>query len=190
MNLLSNLLYKRNVNRAEKISNFHKGYIKPGQKILDIGLGNGLIASQIKKEYNIKIKGIDVIDYNESDIELKLFDGENIPFKDNEFDIALIIVVLHHCNKPIKVLKEAKRVAKRIIILEDTYTSKLLLPFCKAYDFIMNVRHGIDIPFNFKKHEEWLEIFRKLKLRLLATKIYTGSAWYSPLKTRLYVIER
>ncbi len=40
-------------------------------------------------------------------------DGENLPFKDNEFDYVICNQVLEHVENPVKFLKEQSRVARR-----------------------------------------------------------------------------
>ena len=44
--------------------------------------------------------------------------GENMPYKDKEFDFAYAINVLHHTTDPVGVLKEMWRVSRKVIIGE------------------------------------------------------------------------
>ena len=69
----------------------------------------------------ITFGGYGQIDYNETDIPLKIFNGTNIPYEDQSFDSVLVVEVFHHCNNPEKVLKEAIRVAKKKVIIFDMY---------------------------------------------------------------------
>jgi SAM-dependent methyltransferase len=50
-----------------------------------------------------------------------LYNGENFPFKVNQFDTGIIVHVLHHCDDGVKVLSEAMRTSRRVILIEDTY---------------------------------------------------------------------
>jgi Methylase involved in ubiquinone/menaquinone biosynthesis len=98
-----------------------KDYVKEGEKVLDIGCGNGRLF-QILKDKNIEYTGID---FSKNLIELakkKYPEGNflvanalNLPFKENTFDKVFLIAVLHHIpSKELRsqVLKEAKRVLK------------------------------------------------------------------------------
>lgn len=184
-------LEKRSYRRAKNFSKFCKNIIEKNKKILDIGIGNGTIAKQIQKDHNAKIKGIDVIDYNTTDIPLIIYNGKKINFRDDSFDIVLIIEVLHHCDDMLSVLKEAKRVTKnKIIILEDIYTSKIHKIIMHLYDFIMNIRHPVNTPFNFKNQREWMNIFNKLNLKLVKNKNYPYNPFYCPMKTKMFVLEK
>jgi ubiquinone/menaquinone biosynthesis C-methylase UbiE len=42
--------------------------------------------------------------------------AESLPFKDKEFDTAILCEILEHVENPIKALQEAKRVANKVII--------------------------------------------------------------------------
>lgn len=186
-----NFLKKRSLRRAKNYSNFLRNVIETKSKIIDVGLGDGTVAKQIGKDFNSKVIGIDVVDYNTTDIPLYIYDGKNINFKENSFDIALIIQVLHHCEDPIPVLKEAKRITKnKIIILEDVCTSFIHKIIACAYDFIMNIRHPVKTPFNFKREEEWTEIFKELNLKILEMKKYPYKEFYSPMKPILFVLKK
>ena len=184
-------LEKRAYKRAKKFSKFCKNIIGKNKRILDVGMGNGTIAKQVQKDYNADIKGVDVIDYNITDIPLTIYDGRRIDFKDGSFDITLIMEVLHHCDDALAVLKEVKRVTKdKIIIFEDVYTSKIHKIVTYLYDFMMNIRHSVNVPFNFKNQREWVNIFRELGLRLVEVKPYPHNPFYCPMKTRMFVLEK
>ena len=58
------------------------------------------------------------------------------------------------------VAAEAMRVArKRVLVLEDTPFNTIDLVFNKAWDWVLNQRHGIPVPFTFRSREEWTGIF-------------------------------
>ncbi|MCH2440074.1 MAG: class I SAM-dependent methyltransferase [Candidatus Poseidoniia archaeon] len=38
-----------------------------------------------------------------------IFDGKQIPFEDDAFDLAIVLTVLHHTSNPEEVLREAMR---------------------------------------------------------------------------------
>ena len=93
-----------------------------------------------------KVTGIDVDNtslYN--DITPIIYDGKKIPLKDNTFDEATIICVLHHCPNQTQVLKEVMRVSKKAIIIEDTYRNKFEHLLIAVRDSIEN--------WEFYKHE-------------------------------------
>ncbi len=160
-----NLLVKPLVlSKARKVTNHCKKFVHG--KVLDLGAGRCYIAKHIQETCNVEVKCIDIDDLNETNLELIVYDGKKIPFKNNEFDTVLIVYVLHHCEDPLEVLKECKRVCKsggKIIIFEDighkfpTY----------VFDWIGNKLHNVEAPLNFKKHDEWLRIFKDLSLKLV-----------------------
>jgi ubiquinone/menaquinone biosynthesis C-methylase UbiE len=81
--------------------------------ILEIGVGTGRFAMHFP----------DVVGVDPSSNALKIADkrgvktvqafGEDLPFRDNTFNCILIIVTLCFVQKPLDVLKEAKRVLKK-----------------------------------------------------------------------------
>lgn len=166
-------------NRTEGIVNSFDKFIKKGGEILDIGGGGGWIGREIRKRKTANVTLLDVIDWNQTDLKLVLYDGKKMPFSDNSFDAALLIFVLHHSENPLEVLKEAKRISKdKVIIIEDTYTSffnKILL--C-IWDVISNLPvffikpFAEKMPFNFKRISKWEEVFEKFQLKIVFKKEY------------------
>ncbi|MCH8067641.1 MAG: methyltransferase domain-containing protein [Nanoarchaeota archaeon] len=118
MNPLLRYLYKK---RSTYYSKAVMGYIEKGEKVLDIGAGSGYLAEILSKKADITL--LDINDYNQTKLPLKLYNGKNIPFKDNSFDVAILLTVLHYSTNPEEFLKEIKRVCKRIIIVDDEQTT-------------------------------------------------------------------
>ena len=95
-------------------------YIKRREHVLDIGAGDCRLDLLLKERSRCNVVSLDVEDYNKTELPLTLFDGKRIPFADGSFDVVLLIFVLHHTQDPAEILKEAKRVSRRrVIVFED-----------------------------------------------------------------------
>lgn len=109
---------------------FLAGHVKDGDRVLDLGCGNGRL-TVLFKDKNIEYIGVDISEklieiakdkfsiYNfQFTISPKFMvaDGLNLPFPDNYFDKVFSIAVLHHLpSKKLraKFVKEAHRVLKK-----------------------------------------------------------------------------
>ncbi|MEK6808760.1 MAG: class I SAM-dependent methyltransferase [Nanoarchaeota archaeon] len=167
------LFKEHNIKRSENVVKQFKGLIDENDTVLDVGLGNGIIADYIKKVFKANIEGVDVVDYNETDIKNTIYDGLYLPFANNSYDCVLILETLHHCTDFKLVLKEAKRVVKkRVIIMEDIHEGifeKYLLLF---HDYISNIRKGVSCPYNFQSREKWRGIFTDIGMKIEIEKDY------------------
>src|SRR3989338_10633379 len=95
-------------NKAMKINNEISKFLSG--KLLDVGAGRCYISKEIQsKNKGVDTTCIDITDFNKTDLKLILYDGKNIPFKDNSFDNILLIYVLHHVDDPTAMLKECIR---------------------------------------------------------------------------------
>lgn len=88
---------------------------------MDIGCNNGLITIAFGKNLGLENKqifGIDVNNFGEQQIkpisgfEFTYYDGYNIPFEDNTFDLITCSMVLHHVKYQHILLAEIRRVMK------------------------------------------------------------------------------
>jgi len=155
---------------ASKMSKELAAYIAPGNHVLDLGCGTGIIAGTVAKTLNASLVGTDVIDIRQVDIPFVLYDGEKIPFPDKSFDIVLISYVLHHVEKVEILLQEARRVCRgRIIIYEDTPQNLFHRASCFFHGFSYGSLFGIKKKCAFHTREEWLSLFQKLQLSLMHT---------------------
>jgi SAM-dependent methyltransferase len=129
-----NLIWRTSKEHFDHWDNIHKSTIKlhysKGWKLLDIGCGYGRYHEFITK-LNMNYFGIDTsknmideaIKYNKSD-KFKIYNGTNIPFNDNEFDMIISVLCLSSINNTIE--DEMIRVVKPnrpILILDENYIS-------------------------------------------------------------------
>lgn len=136
-----------------------------GDDILDVGLGGGGLYVFLKNK-GYKMTGIDVDNLSVyQDVKPVIYDGKTIPFARGRFDTAVIIHVLHHCDDGIRVLQEAKRVARRVIIIEDTYRNIVEKLVVGVGDCLYNFEfwwHTYRTPI------QWEEIIRNNKWKIAA----------------------
>jgi len=112
---------------------------------------------------------------NLTELPFKMFNGKELPYPDNSFDVCLFIGVLHHVENQDKLLKEARRVArKKIIIFEDIFFSKIGKLWIKVRDVVGNIPEELNMNFAFKFNNlsRWKNIFKKLHLKILYSKIF------------------
>lgn len=81
------------------------------EKIVDIGCNNGHLFEY--KEWK-NVTNVDIDKYNIPNFVQA--NAEELPFKDKEFDIAVMCEILEHIPDDVKALKEAKRVANRLVL--------------------------------------------------------------------------
>jgi len=156
-------------NRAKRIEAQINPFLTKKGKILDIGSGTG------HTDHILINKGYDVtcLDLNDMNIfentKPIIYDGKKIPFKNNSFDQAMILTVLHHTPDPEQIILGAKRVAKQIVIMEDTYNNF----FQKIATFVMDSIGNLEFfghPHTNKNDREWRELFKKNGLKLLGVR--------------------
>jgi SAM-dependent methyltransferase len=174
---------------AKKMCRDCQDFIEEGSKILDFGCGSGIVAYYFRDFFKAKVIGVDIKDNRIVDIPFKIFDGKNLPFENNSFDATLISYVLHHSHDPKRLLEEAKRVSKKIIIFEDLPEGILSKLRCNLHR--ITFLGGERKKFNFKTSKEWKEIFEKLRLKIIAQRrVFTKLDWLDPVKRILFILTR
>ncbi len=111
--------------RAETIYQQVKQYVLPGS-MLDLGCGDGkvgerfaqdgleIILADVYKNANVDKTGLEFIQFSQD---------ERVP-TERQFDNTLLLTVLHHCDDPVAVLQDARRLTKpdgRVAIIESVY---------------------------------------------------------------------
>jgi ubiquinone/menaquinone biosynthesis C-methylase UbiE len=99
-----------------------------GARVLDVGCGDGVMTvSLYDRGRPVSIHAIDpaesAIDVARSRIQGRAIiysvgDGYWLPFAADSFDVAYLGAILHHVERPLDVIREALRVAPRLLVLE------------------------------------------------------------------------
>jgi SAM-dependent methyltransferase len=165
-------------------------------RVLDYGAGTGRISGWLADRIQVRPTLADVVDYGNRRQDLpfiKLEDPFHVRAEDGAFDAVLLLFALHHnpYEAQSKVLTEASRLARRLIVLEDTPIGSLARVFNVAWDKLLNLRHGVPTPFAFRGVTEWLEVFLEHGLRLVHMETYRPK-WPTLMTYHhtLYVLER
>ncbi len=142
--------------------------IPPNSRVLDVGCGDGLIAHlTTQKNPGLELEGIDVRVRNHSHIPVRPFNGTQIQHDDKSFDVVMFVDVLHHTEEPMILLREARRVARHVVILKDHTRNGLLAgATLRLMDWVGNARHKVVLPYNYWPRHRWLEAFDELGLRI------------------------
>lgn len=163
------IIYNAGKNRAESMVDIFKPFLNKNDKIIDIGAGVCNVCEVLQKNH-YQVTPLDVVNLSfVKNIKPLIYDGKTIPFKANTFDKALILTVLHHVHHPENVIKEAKRVAKEIIIVEDIYSDWFHKYLTYFFDSLLNLEF-VGHPHSNKSDQEWQKTFKKLGLKLIDVK--------------------
>jgi len=149
-------------------------YLNKYNYVLDLGSSNGQLAKKIQDNTNVKFIGVDKKVQKVTYLEVVEYDGLKLPFKDKTFDCVMLIDVLHHDVNPVNILKEAKRVSKKHILIKDHYFDNYFdLFILKWFDFVGNKPYGINLPYNYLNRTQWDGLFKKIKLKKLNCEYFT-----------------
>lgn len=142
--------------------------IPSNSTVLDVGCGDGLIARLIMDQRpDVQLSGIDVLVRDETRVSVSYFNGREIPFPDKSFDGVMFVDVLHHTDDPTVLLREAKRVARKFILIKDhRRDGPLAGATLRLMDWVGNAHHGVALPYNYWPHERWKQGFSELNLKV------------------------
>lgn len=159
-------LHQRGVmNRRVSVLSAHIAPLFPhGCRVLDVGCGDGALAAAIMRlRPDLAIEGIDVLARRQAQVPITLYDGHSLPFTDAAFDAVLLVDALHHAQQPGELLREARRVACRQLLIKDHCNDAILADATLSFmDWVGNSHQGVDIPCNYWPKEEWLAQIKTL----------------------------
>jgi ubiquinone/menaquinone biosynthesis C-methylase UbiE len=152
--------------RAAVLSRQLAPYFAPREEWLEIGAGQGLAARALQDATGARLTLVDVVDYNQSGLPLRTYDGLHLPFPDRAFDHSLFLFVLHHTPDPLPVLREALRVSREsVLVVENHVTGALRQRLTRAIDSLPHVRYGVPICYRAQTMQTWRWTFEQLPVR-------------------------
>ena len=137
-----------------------------GASVLDVGCGDGLIDKLIgSTRPDLRITGTDLIVRPQTHVPVTPFDGKTLPYEDDSVDVVMFVDVLHHTDDPEILLREARRVARRAVVLKDHTRDGLFAGLTLRFmDWVGNAPHGIPLPYNYWPERRWRAAFGEIGL--------------------------
>jgi SAM-dependent methyltransferase len=124
---------------------------------LDVGAGDGWFAASTAKLATLDVvEAIDISVRSKSFYDVKIYDGQRIPFGDKEFDLVYAVDVAHHTDDPQKFLAELVRCSQRYLLLKDhTWKTSFDWVLLAVRDELGNRRFGVRSVYNYQRAWEW-----------------------------------
>ena len=181
---------RRKVGRAYDMAIEIAKVLDVGDKVLDVGCGNGFIAHHLSNLLRKSVVGLDVSSATSAHIDYVAYDGKTFPILDCSFDAVLLCYVLHHAQNPLVVLAEVQRVLKKngvVIVYEDN-------PGCwwdRAVCWLHNQQwQGRTGRCTFQLNQLWTREFRNAGFKVLRQR--SLSRWRNfahPVSRHFFVLE-
>lgn len=157
------LVFRR---RIVVLAEYLGAMIPPGSRILDIGCGDGTLDRLLmERSGEIQIEGAEILPRESCAIPCHAFDGMKLPFPDKSFDGCMFVDVLHHASDAAAILREARRVANRFVLIKDHLAENRFAHLrLRFMDWVGNRPHGVSLPYNYFSARQWSEIFQEVGL--------------------------
>jgi len=143
-------LFERTNNKIIESAQSDSEFDIKEQKLLEIGCGMGDFLREAADVFS-QVYGVDIsedmisvaYDILPKNAHVSVIDGEQLPFKDNFFNVVVMKGVVHHLGKPDLVFREVKRVLQkngRLVIFEGNPSSWYRCFILKVAD-LLRIEH-------------------------------------------------
>ena len=180
--------------RLECLNGLILAHLKQNDKVLDVGCGGGALGASLIKEpgapLGLVVEGLENHPRGGEPILVHHYEGGKFPFEDNSFDVVCLMDVLHHDQDIASVLREAARVAKRLVIVKDHKPEGFLaqLRIC-ILDWAANFGYGVKCLYYYPTHTEWKHLLQtsglSLEEEILSMRPYPP-LWNTPFGGKLH----
>jgi SAM-dependent methyltransferase len=177
--LHSSLVFRRRISAIADAIALH---LRPGEQLLDIGCGSGQLAVLLRERLeDLHVRGVETLLRTRTQIPVTHYDGKRLPYPEAAFDVSILVDVLHHADDPLAVMKEARRVSRRAVIVKDHVRSgRWSHQVLSFMDWVGNAPHGVDSKYHYFDTREWAGILSGAGLRVVTRNeqlgLYPGPA--------------
>ena len=156
--------------RARVLAERLSSHLSAVTDVLDVGCGDGSVALRIKQRLpHLSIKGVDVLVLPHRKIDVERYDGKTLPCADKGFDAVLLVDMLHHTEDPLAMLREARRVARKLVLIKDhTMDGLFANATLRFMDWWPNRHNGVALSYNYWPERKWRDAFASLRMPIVA----------------------
>ena len=161
---LRDFVYRLGRRRAAIIVRWIRPCLRPGDLILAVGAGTGTVTELLRRRWDTTPLDIEDLTFVPG-LKPVLYDGSRMPFPDRAFDVAVVSTVLHHVTDADAILREAARVARRVIVVEDVVSGRANRFATYALDSLLTLEFA-GHPHTNRSDAGWRATFRRLGLEV------------------------
>ncbi len=137
-------------------------HLKPGDRVLDIGCGNGTLGQAIMADkacpQGVVVEGLERFARGGEPITVHKYDGVRAPFDDKSYDVVIVADVLHHEEQPDRLIAECTRLSRRLVIIKDHQVAGPLAQQRISFiDWAANAPYGVKCLYRYNTKQQWDE---------------------------------
>ena len=130
--------------------------IPAGDSVLDVGCGNGAIGAALAGSGSRVVVGAETRSRASCEIPSVVFDGFALPAATDSVDWVLFVDVLHHAVDAERIVEDARRVARRGVVIKDHYGNTTRARKVLAFmDWVGNRHLDVDLQDNYLSRRQW-----------------------------------
>ena len=130
--------------------------------MLDVGCGAGELGAALMDSSGcpsgVVVSGLELVSREAQLIPIRHYNGCEIPYSSNTFDVVILADVLHHAQHPHQLIDECARVTRRLLVIKDHKLEGILAKLRVALlDWAANVPYGTSLLYRYNTAQQWRE---------------------------------